>query len=81
MSAQLPDDIGTGLSDSPVLAALVLIVIGASVIAAVGWPYIRQARIRRRIRNLPPPPVRVVREPELRLPRRRSGSGPPDAAS
>lgn len=61
------------------VAALVL-ALAASLLIAICWPQLRRARERRRIRRLPPPPVRIVKEPDLKIPRRSDPDRSPPAA-
>ncbi len=77
MRTTSPEELASLFSDTPLVAALLVILVGASLVVAVAWPFVRKARMKQRIRHFPPPPVRVVKEPELKLPRRRSVDQPP----
>ncbi len=61
----------------PMAAVVLLAVLALVLIAIVIRPRIQRARQTRYIRNLPPPPVRVVKEVELKLPRRNEGDQTP----
>ena len=65
----------------PTAALLLLALAVAVIIVVIARPRLRRARRERFIRNLPPPPVRVVKEVELKLPRRNDVDEPPPAAT
>ena len=70
MQSTLTHHLSTPLGDIPLIAILVVALsVGLTIIAAL-LPSYRRAQERRRIRNLPPPPIKKDAEPDLRLPRR-----------
>ncbi|OHE78693.1 MAG: hypothetical protein A3G75_09400 [Verrucomicrobia bacterium RIFCSPLOWO2_12_FULL_64_8] len=70
MLSLLTHRISTPVGEVPVIAILAVALSVALTIIAGFWPRYRRAQQRRRIRNLPPPPVKNESEPDLRLPRR-----------
>lgn len=81
MPTPMPND-ATVFWDGPVLPAAVLtFVLATGLLTAIFWTRIRRARRKHRIRRLPPPPVRIVKEPELKLPRRDDPNRLPPAAA
>jgi hypothetical protein len=55
-----------------VVAIFALVALFLAVLAL--WPWYERLRLRRHIRNLPPPPLKPEEiEPELKLPRRPPG--------
>ena len=54
----------------PLVARLLLLALAAAILVLLALPLVHRHRLQRRIRRLPPPVVKVVVEPELRLPRR-----------
>lgn len=80
MLTPMPDD-AIVFWNGPLLPVAVLVfALAASLLTAIFWPKARRARQQHRIRHLPPPPVRIVKEPELKLPRRDDPDRLPPAA-
>lgn len=60
-----------------IILAVVLLVILRSVRTKVSAHQVQVAKqdLTQRIRELPPPTIKVVKEPDLKLPRRNAGDG------
>ena len=70
-------NIPTPLGDVPVVVAAIFALVVLFLLVLAVWPWYERLMLRRRIRNLPPPPIKKEIEIELKLPRRHPGDNPP----
>ncbi len=62
----------------PPVARWLLVALGGAIVVILALPLIHWFRLQRRIRELPPPDIKVDEGPALRLPRR-DPEPPPEA--
>lgn len=80
METILPHRLAALWADLPPAAVLLIALLAATGLAVLSSPWRGRRRERRRIRRLPPPPPpRIVKEPELKLPRRSTADRTPTA--